>query len=87
MDKKQTAVEWLIEHMIQEGYLDFGNTLTFEKLKNVEQLAKDMEMNQISDSWNDGNLAGRNGWVDLEYSTGKGYYKETYGSSEKPNNH
>jgi len=42
------------------------------------ELAKQMEQDIISESWNDGNLIGRNGWIIEEYSTGKQYYKKKY---------
>ena len=65
-----TAVEWLI-NQVQDNMGD----IPLDIQEQVKQMFKD----QIKESWNDGNLLGRNGHVLLEYSTGEGYYKETYG--------
>jgi hypothetical protein len=69
-NKNMTAVEWLI-NQVQDNMGD----IPLDIQEQVKQMFKD----QIKESWNDGNLLGRNGHVLLEYSTGEGYYKETYG--------
>lgn len=75
-----TAVEWLAKEL--ENY---GNPqaceINWEILDAFINKAKQMEKEQISEAWNDGNLVGRNGLVVLDYSTGKEYYNETYTKS------
>jgi hypothetical protein len=68
----QTAVEWLVKSLSDRMYIhcpDFGHTI-IDKL--VEQ-AKEMEKEQILDSWDDGYDCGM-------YQEGLGidYYNETY---------
>lgn len=74
---KQTAVEWLIQKL--RGCDDKGNFI-FNGVINSELInqAKEMEKEQIKESWNDGNLLGRNGHILLEYNTGEQYYNETF---------
>jgi hypothetical protein len=75
MDKKQTAVEWLIEQVNSNEYQKaFGQTYISVAL--VEQ-ALAMEKEQIIDSLNDGwNMAKHSNFVN---SQAEQYYKETYG--------
>ena len=68
-NKKQTVVEWLVAQL-QAPCRGIPSHI-------IEQ-AKQMEKDQIKESWNDGNLLGRNGNVLLEYNTGEQYYNETY---------
>ena len=68
---QQTAVNILVNYMLENFHL------TDEALEKFEQ-AKQMEKEQIVESWNDGNLLGTNGNVLLEYNTGEQYYNETY---------
>ena len=49
--KKQTAVEWLIEQMLKQGYFDVNKPLTFTNLDHLQQQAKAMEKEQIIDAW------------------------------------
>jgi len=64
MEKKETAVEWLAEHLCNEMNFDFW--------KAVEK-AKQMEKEEILDAWSDGYSCGM-------YQEGLGidYYNETY---------
>jgi HEPN domain-containing protein len=71
---KQTAVEWLIEQMLEQGYFDGNKPLTFTNLDHLQQQAKAMEKEQIIsvywDAYNEG-----------KYSTDKTaeeYYKENF---------
>ena len=70
---QQTAVEWL-DRWFRDNY-----EATYEEGNKAFEQAKQMEKEQIKESWNDGNLLGRNGNVLLEYNTGEQYYNETYG--------
>lgn len=67
--KPLTPVQWL-----KQQYNQRGGTLP----SGVFQDALDMEENCIVEAWNDGNLLGRNSWVQQEYSTGKQYYNNTF---------
>jgi len=71
---KQTAVEWLVEQI--------DNPHTLYWLKEFIEQAKAMEKEQIETAWHNGNLLGRNGWVEEEYNTGSQYYKQTYGCNK-----
>ena len=75
MEKKQTAVEWLIYWMEQNQYF-IGNDL----LKLIKQ-AKEMEKEQIIEAHGiKENWGWKNGWNWLEQKTGEQYYNETYKS-------
>ena len=70
----KTAVEWLIEQLLEQGYFDGNKPLTFTNLDHLQQQAKAMEQEQIIsvywDAYNEG-----------KYSTDKTaeqYYKETF---------
>jgi hypothetical protein len=65
MEKKQTAVDYLVEQLIKEGF--------FKRLPIIEiQQASQMEKEQIEDAWYDGISGGQCG-------TSEEYYNETYG--------
>ena len=71
---KQTAVEWLIEQIVNHNGV---NSKTFEQ-------AKSMEREQIVDAWNGGDYAyfysketGR------DFVDGSEYYNETYKGGEQ----
>ena len=51
---KQTAVEWLIEQMLKQGYFDVNKPLTFTNLDHLQQQAKAMEKEQIIDAFQAG---------------------------------
>lgn len=75
---KLTALQELVkwgDEMIKNNpfkVLGFG-----EAIDKAEELLK-KEQEQLKESWNDGNLLGRNGNVMEEYNTGEGYYKHNY---------
>jgi len=69
---KQTAVEWLIEQMLEQGYFDGNKPLTFTNLDHLQQQAKAMEKEQIIASYDKGEYdCGYNG-------DGKQYYNKTF---------
>jgi hypothetical protein len=71
MEKKQTAVEWLMEQRLQGANLDIA----------LEQ-AKQMEKEQIKDAYKEGNHSEmRGGKVIFEKM--EQYYNETYGGQEE----
>ena len=53
MEKKQTAVEWLAEQLVPKAMLTY-DAITY----NAIQQAKQMEKEQILDSWDDGYSCG-----------------------------
>ena len=70
MENKQTAIEWFVHQLsLRDDVTLFSKEI---------RIAKEMEKQQIKDAWNDGNLLGRNGWVQEEYSTADGYYNINY---------
>jgi hypothetical protein len=64
MEKQQTAVEWLVEKMLNQDWY------TYKSLEYIEQ-AKEMEKEQIIDAWEDGqnSFSSRNA---------EQYYTETF---------
>lgn len=74
MSKQQTAVEWLWEQM--------DDLIIYQRFIHLLQQAKAMEKEHIETAWHDGNILGRNGWVEEEYNTGSQYYKQTYGGNK-----
>ncbi len=82
-DKQQTAVEWLVEKMLNQDWY------TYKSLEFIEQ-AKEMEKEQTMDAFNQGY---RDGEVDAsnptnmskdvsEFSNAENYYKLTYGGNK-----
>jgi hypothetical protein len=45
-----TAVEWLVEEMLKQGYFDGNKPLTYTNLDHLQQQAKEMEKQQIIDA-------------------------------------
>ena len=68
---KQTAVEWLIEQMLKQGYFDASKSLTFTNLDNLQEQAKAMEKEQIIDAFIDGDVSKFNEYAEQ-------YYLKTY---------
>ena len=68
MEKKQTAVEYLVEELIKQGF--------FKRLPIIAiQQASQMEKEQIEEAWNSA------GGGDA-YSWGKDYYNANYGETK-----
>ncbi len=43
----KTAVEWLIDEMLKQGYFDANKQLTFTNLDHLQHQAKEMEKEQM----------------------------------------
>ena len=71
-----TAVEWL-EQQLKDTYDKEGKLPLAYTLDLVKQ-AKQMEKDEITEAWNDGNYHGRNGDRIADYNTVRQYYNETY---------
>jgi len=67
---QQTALEWFIENIP----IRYRNAFLNDCKEELEK-AKEMQETQIKNSWHDGNLVGRNGWI---ISSAHEYYNETY---------
>jgi hypothetical protein len=76
-EKKQTAVEWLVENIPDLGkYIPFGVSI---ELHAKFQQAKEMEKQQIKDAWEDAE-----GYNDLtNKNLAEQYYNETYGGNNE----
>ena len=78
---QQTAVEWLVEQMIMEICKRVSVEITPLGLWLIEQ-AKQMEKEQIIDSYKKGEIQGVRSTNNFYYSSFKSaeqYYNETYG--------
>jgi hypothetical protein len=51
---KQTAVEWLVEEMIQRKFFEKETELSYTTLEHLTNQAKEMEKQKIIDAWEDG---------------------------------
>jgi hypothetical protein len=70
---KQTAVEWLIEEMLKQGYFDGNKPLTFTNLDHLQQQAKQMDKEQKIEAYLQGSFDdGPN------VNKAEQYYNETY---------
>jgi len=61
--EKQTAVNWLLDQLLKDGYIERLPVLQFQQ-------AKEMEKEQMKDAWDDG-LFGKT-------DNFKQYYNETF---------
>ena len=77
MEKKQTAVEWLVEQLIPNAMRMFDATTC-----NAIEQAKQMEKEQISDALNVGYQIANEDVRLKHIQTTEQYYNETYGGAE-----
>ena len=73
---KQTAVEWLVEKIIEDELIDVKNGHQFIHLQSI---AKEMEKEQIISAFKEGNLY--HGWA-LKHEPEQ-YYNETFKNETK----
>jgi len=79
MEKKQTAVEWLVEQLIPNAMRMFDATTC-----NAIEQAKQMEKEQIMDAHGVKTFQGCKQGVDFwTQKGGEQYYKETYGGQDE----
>ena len=80
---EQTAVEWLIKQLGENQLNGLYVIDTLEDVKNVFEKAKEMEKQQIFDTWDNGfdngNYYGKYN-ENCEINCGEQYYNETYKS-------
>ena len=81
---KQTAVEWFFEQLttvdyncINKTFLQNDNSLEGHNMRKLFHQAKEMEKEQITEAFEDGN---EHGFI---CKTGEEYYNETYKKEEK----
>jgi hypothetical protein len=67
-EKKQTAVEWLVDELNQK--IDFIPMDKWDMIRNIVQQAKEMEKEQILDALDEG--------FESDGYNPEQYYKETY---------
>jgi hypothetical protein len=70
----QTAVEWLLQQMLKEGYFEGEKPFTFTNLAHLQQEALAMEKEQIEDAHEIGYINGGN----HKNVNGEQYYNQTY---------
>ncbi len=51
MEKKQTAVEWLVDEMIQRKFFEKETELSYTTLEHLTNQAKEMEKRQLCDMY------------------------------------
>jgi hypothetical protein len=51
-----TAVEWLVDQMLKQGYFYNNKTLTYTMLDHLQQQAKEIEKQQIIDAYVNGDI-------------------------------
>ena len=75
---KQTAVEWLVDEMLKQGYFDGNKPLTYTNLDHLQHQAKEMEKQQIIDAH--GNKTKKSGSISntTYILTGEEYYEITF---------
>jgi len=73
---KQTALEWLVEQMIERKYFAKDVPLSYTTLEHLVNQAKEIEKEQIMDAVNFGDTRGKI----TTYSTAEQYYNETFKS-------
>ena len=76
MEKKQTAVEWLVKTINYQ--IDYIPIKHWDSIKDIIQEAKEMEKEQIDDAYDAGLFDGT--MDDVNDRIHKQYYNETYGS-------
>jgi hypothetical protein len=81
-NKQQTAVEWFIERLEKKGeawkdvtYRSINISIDISDYIELKQQAKEMFMEQIEKTYDDGIMKGRQ-------EDGQQYYNETYGGNK-----
>jgi len=82
-NKQQTAVEWLAEQMEILHYDYWAEHISKDeknqRLKQLKEQAKEMEMEQKANTWNNAiNAVEKDKWESFEQ-----YYEQTYGGGEQ----
>ena len=70
-----TAVEWLVEEMLKQGYFDGNKPLTYTNLDHLQQQAKEIEKQQIIEAFN---LGQQEEAKQPFWTKGNEYYEKTF---------
>lgn len=73
MEKKQTAVEWLVKTINYQ--IDYIPIKHWDSIKDIIKEAKEIEKEQIEQAYKQGMFAS-----EIDMARPKKYYNETYGS-------
>ena len=76
----KTAVEWLVEEMFKQGYLN-DKPLTIKNIESFVKQAKEMEKDNVCDAWDDGYDKGMRDRIEKisnPVGNAEQYYNETY---------
>lgn len=73
-NKKQTAVDWLVEQLRNNENIRWRGTRLIE----LEDQAKEIEKQQIVDAYNQGRHNGQTNWGFGNDITAEQYYNETF---------
>ncbi len=81
---KQTAVEWLVEQLARKNNEFQALTFYYDHKEEIEQ-AKEMDMQQKMDAWNDGNCnTDLKGNPSANYAiSAEHYYNQEYGGNNE----
>lgn len=83
-NKQQTAVEWLVEQLARKNNEFQALTFYYDHKEEIEQ-AKEMDMQQKMDAWNDGNCnTDLKGNPSANYAiSAEHYYNQEYGGNNE----
>ena len=83
MEQKQTAVDWLVEQMINRNFFARDTELSYTTLDHLQYEAKEMEKQQIIKAFDKGADIGNDIGSNYDYHEGNNqgyqYYNEEYG--------
>lgn len=74
---KQTAVRWLVEQMLNQGYFNCNKPLTFTNVDHLQHQAMQIEREQIIDAYN----SARNDHHQMYFADE--YFNKTYGGQDE----
>ena len=83
MKKKQTAVQWLVKQMLNQGYFDCNKPLTFTNLDHLQHQALQMEREQKIEFVKKCLDKALDLDIRTAHSKVEEYYKETYGGQDE----
>ena len=79
IENKMTAVDWLVEQMINRNFFARDTELSYTTLDHLQYEAKEMEKQQLNDAYN----ADRPNLTCYEENTAfKEYYNETFNNED-----
>jgi hypothetical protein len=82
MEKKKTSVDWLVDE-IEKHYITNNGMLDPTVVMPLKRQAKQMEKDQIEETYQKGRFSGQTNWGYGNDITAEQYYKETYGGGNE----